>query len=190
MMMLSNRLFFETTPAPTIFLPYWNGGILGIMFKSVKDHETDEYDVSQSLTILKKSHPDKISKIQELEEFKFLLLKYYILANIFIQIIADVLTIQNVFHCDLSFTNILFHFGTMDNNNEFYIGIGDWGSTIISSDRRYSNHFLQSKSMRYSRLQGRWWVDLELFFTKNYNFRPYRTENTKSYSASKITLAI
>lgn len=45
---------FQTILAPTIFMPYWNGGTLGDMFKSVKDHENDEYDVFQCLQILKK----------------------------------------------------------------------------------------------------------------------------------------
>ena len=53
------KLFvFQTTPVPIIFLPYWNGGTLGVMFKSVKDHETNVYDNLQRLTILKKNHPE------------------------------------------------------------------------------------------------------------------------------------
>ena len=66
---------FQTTPAPAIFLPYWNGGTLGDMFKRVKDYGTDEYDVFQRLTILKKNHPEQISKIQELERFRLFLVK-------------------------------------------------------------------------------------------------------------------
>lgn len=181
---------FQTTPAPAIFLPYWNGGTLGDMFKSMKDHGTNEYDVFQRLTILKKNHPEQISKIQELERLRLFLLNRCTLAITFIQIMADVLTIHNVFHCDLSFTNILFHFGEMDDKDEIYIGIGDWGSATISSDRRHSNHFLQSESLRHSRLQERWWVDPELFFTKDHNARPCHTEKTESYSVSKIAEAI
>jgi hypothetical protein len=54
---------FQTTLAPAIFLSYWNGGTLGDMFKSMKDHRIDGYDYFQRLTIVKKTHPEKISKI-------------------------------------------------------------------------------------------------------------------------------
>lgn len=181
---------FQTTPAPAIFLPYWNGGTLGDMFKRVKDYGTDGYDFFQCLTILKKNHPEQISKIQELERFRLFLLNRCTLAITFIRIMADVLTIHNVLHCDLSFTNILFHFGEMDDKDEIYIGIGHWGSATISSDRRHSNHFQQSESLRHYNLQEYWWVDLELFFTKDHNACPCHTEKTESYSVSKITEAI
>ncbi len=61
---------FQTTPVPAIFLPYWNGGTLGDMFKRVKDYGTDGYNFFQCLTIHKKNHPEQISKIQELERFR------------------------------------------------------------------------------------------------------------------------
>ena len=134
----------------------------------MKDYGTDEYDVFQRLTILKKNHPEQISKIQEFERFRFFLLNRCTLAISYIRIMADVLTIHNKFHCDLSFTNILFHSGELDDKDEIYIGIDDWESATISSDRR---HFLQYESLRHSRLQERWWVDPELFFTKDHNTR-------------------
>jgi hypothetical protein len=62
---------FKTTSAPAIFLPYWNDGTLGDIFKSMKNHGIDEYVVFQRLTILKKNHPEQFSKIQELEQLRF-----------------------------------------------------------------------------------------------------------------------
>ena len=103
---------------------------------------------------------------------------------------ANVLTIHNVFHCDLSFTNILFHFGEMDDKDEIYIGIGDWRSATISSDRRHSNNFLQSESLRHFKLHERWWVNPDLFYTKDHNARSCHTEKTESYSVSKIVEVI
>ena len=169
---------FQTTPALAIFLPYWNSGTLGDMFKCVKDYGTDEYDVFQRFTILNKNHPEQISKIQELERFRLFLLNRCTLAITFIRIMADVLTIHNVFHCDLSFTNILFHFGEVEDKDEIYIGIGDCGSAIISLDRQHFNHFLQSESLRHPKLQEHWWVDPELLFTKDHNAHPCHTEKT------------
>ena len=133
---------FQPTPAPAIVLSYYNGGTLGDMFKSVKDHGTNEYDIFSRLTIVKKNHLEQISKIQQLRSLRFFLSNRCTFAIIFIQIMADVLTIHNIFHCDLFFTNILFHFGEMDDKDEIYIRIGGWGSATISSNRRHSNHVL------------------------------------------------
>ena len=104
------------------------------MFKRVKDYGTDEYDVFQYLTILNKNHPEQISNYQELERFRLFVLNRCTLAITFIGIMANILTIHNVLHCDLFFTNILLHIGEMDDKYEIYIGIGDWGSATISSD--------------------------------------------------------
>ena len=85
----------------------------------MKDYKTNEYDVFQRFTIFKKIHPEQISKIQELKWFRFFLLNRCTLAINFIQIMADVLTIHNVFHCNVSYTNISFHFGEMDDTIKF-----------------------------------------------------------------------
>ena len=124
------------------YVNHGGGGTLGDIIRRVKDYGTDEYDVFQRLTILKKKLPEQIFKIQKLEQFRFFLLNRCTFAITFIQIMGDVLIIHNVLHCDLSFSNILFHFGEMNGKNEIYIGIGDWGSGTTSSDRRHSNHFL------------------------------------------------
>lgn len=66
------------------------------------------------------------------------------IAIIFIQIMDDVPTIYKVLHYDLSFTNILFYFGEMDDKGKIYIGISNWELTTISLDKQKSNHFLHS----------------------------------------------
>ena len=169
---------FQTTPAPVIFLPYRNGGTLADIFKRVKNYGTDEYDIFQHLIIFKKNHPKQISKIQELELFRLFLFNRCTIAITFIRIMADALTIHNVFHCDLFFTNILIHFGEINDKYKIYIRKGDWGSATMSSNRRHANNFLQSESLRQSKLQEYWWIDIELYFTKDHNARPCHPKKT------------
>ena len=115
----------QMIPAPVIFLPYCNDGTLGDMFKVWKTMKLMNmmfFNVSQySRKIIHNNFQDSI-----IGAIWFFLLNCCTLAITFIHIMADVLIIHNVFHCDLYFINILFHFSEMDDKDKIYIGISNW----------------------------------------------------------------
>lgn len=53
-----NPFDFQTIFALVIFMPYWNKNTLGDVFKSIRKHENNEYDIFQHLAILNKIHPE------------------------------------------------------------------------------------------------------------------------------------
>lgn len=74
----------------------------------------------------------------------------------------------------------------MKDKCEIYINVSDLGSAIIFFDKRNSNRFLHSESLKKSRIQKHWWVDMELFFTKNHDVHLFHTEQPKLYFVSNI----
>ena len=155
----------------SLFFPYWNGGTLFGHLKIIKSEGMDGFeDVGRKMAKLG-LHPNatdalvqrQLSMLEPLHDFCKNCLE---LAYAFLCIMAYAIKEAELLHDDLSPSNVMFHFGTLDDVHRVFMNVIDWGWTSSPKEKIYLHYVVQDEVGRRQLLALRRWVNPSFGFYK------------------------